>query len=278
MVCEGSLLASPVYLYIKTHNKTGLKYFGRTIKDPYRYKGSGLYWLRHIHAHGSDVSTEIFGIYLDKNILVKEATKFSVEHDIVNSDQWANLIVETGLSYVEGWEHSTETREILSDIIRERWRDPQYKKLLGDSQRSSWTPSRKAHQSAILKSMWEDPETRVKLLSKEISDSHRERARSLGQKPKSTYHRENISKSLRGRVRPEQHSKNISLAKQGVPSKIPPGCVWDSSSGMFITSSGFRVQKLDCNYKKWLCVESGDRYQTLKDAVYTILNNQENGD
>ena len=37
----------PTYLYVKQHNKTGLKYFGKTTKkDPLKYKGSGLYWKR----------------------------------------------------------------------------------------------------------------------------------------------------------------------------------------------------------------------------------------
>lgn len=32
----------PPWLYIKQHNQTGLKYFGKTIrKDPKKYKGSG---------------------------------------------------------------------------------------------------------------------------------------------------------------------------------------------------------------------------------------------
>lgn len=31
----------PTYLYVKQHTITGLKYFGKTIKDPYVYPGSG---------------------------------------------------------------------------------------------------------------------------------------------------------------------------------------------------------------------------------------------
>ena len=37
-----------MYLYVKTHNKSGLKYLGKTIQNPFKYKGSGTYWLRHI--------------------------------------------------------------------------------------------------------------------------------------------------------------------------------------------------------------------------------------
>ena len=36
-------------LYIKTHNKTGLRYFGKTVQeDVHGYKGSGKYWTSHM--------------------------------------------------------------------------------------------------------------------------------------------------------------------------------------------------------------------------------------
>ena len=60
------------HLYIKTHNKTGLKYLGKTSYDPFKYKGSGTYWKRHIKKHGDDVITEILGSYETKEML-KEA-------------------------------------------------------------------------------------------------------------------------------------------------------------------------------------------------------------
>ena len=54
------------YLYVKTHNQTKLKYLGKTESDPYQYKGSGKYWLRHIRKHGNDVSTQILLATEDK--------------------------------------------------------------------------------------------------------------------------------------------------------------------------------------------------------------------
>ena len=53
----------PMYIYIKTHNKTGLKYFGKTCKktsaDVIKYRGSGTYWKNHIKKHGNDITTSI---------------------------------------------------------------------------------------------------------------------------------------------------------------------------------------------------------------------------
>ena len=48
------------YLYIKTHNTTGLKYLGQTSKqNPYTYCGSGKDWVKHLNEHGYNVHTEI---------------------------------------------------------------------------------------------------------------------------------------------------------------------------------------------------------------------------
>ena len=88
----------PTYLYVKTHNKTGLKYFGKTTKvDPFKYKGSGTRWLRHLKAHGNDVSTEIVGVFDDETWCSLYAIEFSVANNIVESAEWANLTVETGV-------------------------------------------------------------------------------------------------------------------------------------------------------------------------------------
>lgn len=89
----------PTYLYIKQHNKTGLKYFGKTSNpDPVSYPGSGVYWTRHLDIHSNDVTTEIYGYYLDVNILQRDAIEFSIKHNIVESKEWANHIVENGIS------------------------------------------------------------------------------------------------------------------------------------------------------------------------------------
>jgi hypothetical protein len=89
----------PSYLYIKTHNKTGLKYFGKTVQDPYVYKGSGHYWKIHIDSHGYDVTTEVLNNgnpYKNEYDFKKVAEEFSLNNNIVESSEWANLKIETG--------------------------------------------------------------------------------------------------------------------------------------------------------------------------------------
>lgn len=88
----------PTYLYIKTHNITGLKYFGKTINDPYKYCGSGKRWLNHIRKHGYHITTEILGYYTNKEECISAALHFSVINNISSSDEWANIIPENGIN------------------------------------------------------------------------------------------------------------------------------------------------------------------------------------
>lgn len=91
-----------LFLYKKTHNKTGLKYLGKTQQDPYKYKGSGTYWTRHLAIHGNDVSTEILLETEDPNELKQVGIYYSTLWNVVDSDEWANLKLENGDG---GWDH-----------------------------------------------------------------------------------------------------------------------------------------------------------------------------
>ena len=87
------------YLYIKQHEITGLKYFGKTTKkDPYKYNGSGKYWTRHIKKHGVErVKTIWCKLFTDIDELQRVALAMSEMYDIVDSEFWANMQPENGL-------------------------------------------------------------------------------------------------------------------------------------------------------------------------------------
>lgn len=86
-----------IYLYVKTHNKTGLKYLGKTEStDPHKYKGSGSYWSKHIKKHGYDVTTEILKECSSKEELKKWGLYYSELWNVVASPKWANLAIEQG--------------------------------------------------------------------------------------------------------------------------------------------------------------------------------------
>lgn len=87
-----------IYLYIKQHSITGLKYFGKTVsKNPFKYNGSGKYWVRHITKHDKKYvkTIEIWG-FDNQDLCTEFALKFSKENNIVESEQWANLKIEDG--------------------------------------------------------------------------------------------------------------------------------------------------------------------------------------
>ena len=85
-----------IYLYIKTHNITGLKYLGKTTSDPFKYKGSGTVWQRHIAKHGNDVTTQILFLSESKDEFKIRALEISKQLDIVESKDFANLCYEEG--------------------------------------------------------------------------------------------------------------------------------------------------------------------------------------
>lgn len=107
----------PTYLYIKKHNITGLKYFGKTIRDPLKYKGSGRYWLAHLKQYGNHVTTEWYQLFDDEKILSEYAIKFSKDHNIVESMEWANLVIENGINSggKAGVIRSSETKQKISN-------------------------------------------------------------------------------------------------------------------------------------------------------------------
>jgi hypothetical protein len=88
---------TPTYLYIKQHSVTGKLYFGKTVKDPESYLGSGTHWMRHIKKHGKEhVVTLWYCLFLDQESCTEFALLFSKQENIVESDDWLNLRDENG--------------------------------------------------------------------------------------------------------------------------------------------------------------------------------------
>jgi hypothetical protein len=138
-----------IYLYIKTHQITGLKYFGKTIQsDPHKYKGSGTRWMRHLKKHGNHVDTEILGFY-NSDKVAAVALKFSTDNNIVESKDWANLAPENGLdgSYmteeIKAKISATMTGVPKSETARANIRKAQVGKKVSDEARKKMSESSK---------------------------------------------------------------------------------------------------------------------------------------
>jgi hypothetical protein len=88
-----------IILYLK-ESPFGLKYLGKCVNvNPYKYKGSGVIWRRHINAHNissDEIKTTILFETEDKDELKRMGIYYSNLWDVVNSKEFANLIPEQG--------------------------------------------------------------------------------------------------------------------------------------------------------------------------------------
>ena len=108
----------PTYLYIKKHSVTGLKYFGKTIQDPYKYLGSGTRWCDHINKHGKEFIETIWVSEPYTDTLISEVALLISEHwDIVSSKEWANLKPENG---VDGGDTISMKSDLEKKIIYDK--------------------------------------------------------------------------------------------------------------------------------------------------------------
>ena len=80
----------------------GLFYLGKTERDPFKYKGSGVIWTRTIKKYGyklQDIETWILHETEDKQDLINMGRYYSKLFDVVKSEKWANLKDEEGSGF-----------------------------------------------------------------------------------------------------------------------------------------------------------------------------------
>jgi len=250
----------PTYLYIKTHNITGLKYFGKTTNNPDCYRGSGKYWLAHIKKYGYDVTTEIFGYYTDKEECIKVATQFSKDNDIVydvneiNKKVWANQIIENGIDggAARFGPHSAETKKKISDAqigkqvsnetknkikearklqdmshMKQSKSDEHKKKISNTLTGRQQSAESVAKRSASLLGHTVSPETREKISlahkGKKISDETRKkmRNRTLTEDQKQHLREINLGKQASDATKKKLSGMVVSINKLGELKRIP---------------------------------------------------------
>jgi hypothetical protein len=193
----------PTYLYVKTHKKTGLKYFGKTIKDPYDYYGSGRHWLAHLKQHGFDVSTEVLGYFTDSEECRIFAESFSINNNIVESKDWANLIVENGL---DGGNTNRKNYEPMSEETKKKLSESKKGQKPWNTGLTGVTPGNRTPRSE---------ETKQKLRYANLGKKRTKE--SIEKQINSTkgISRPNASSWLRGLTRSEETRKKMSDAQKG---------------------------------------------------------------
>lgn len=154
-------------LYVK-ESPLGLKYLGKTEKDPFKYIGSGLYWKRHLIDHGftsKDILTTILFETDNKEELKSMGLYYSDLYNIVDSESWANLREESGdggdTSKFIDWEK-------YNAVSRPRG-DKHWTKHMTDEQRKNMSKKVEGNKNPSCR-----PEIKEKI-----------RQKALGRKPKS---------------------------------------------------------------------------------------------
>jgi hypothetical protein len=207
-----------IILYIKIHNKTGMKYFGKTTKsDPHKYTGSGIYWKRHIQKYGYDVTTIIVGEFTNVDECTKFAIDFSKEHRIVESEEWANLSIENGVDGApighSGHKFTIEELEKISAASKSRWKDPEYKNKMSEIHKKLWqnNPERREKQISRLIGV-KRPEHAEKMKGRIVSPETRVKQK----KPKHKNHGKLVSASLTGKTKSENHKQKLRVPKNRI--------------------------------------------------------------
>ena len=132
------------YLCVKTHSITGLKYLCQTTKsDPYKYLGSGKYWRLHLRKHGYEHLTEVIKECNTKEEVKEWGIHFSKLWNVIESDEWANLMEENGgggkttpMPWNKGKKSSEKTVQKLKDAVSRR--TPETKQKMIDSGKRSY--------------------------------------------------------------------------------------------------------------------------------------------
>ena len=213
----------PTWLYVKKHNVTGLLYFGRTQRtDPIKYIGSGNYWRRHLKKHGRDVTTLWCQLYTDRNSIIRDATEFSIYHDIIKSPHWANLMIEDGINGSAKGRTTkpcnTSTKQKISKALRGKRNGAGHIKS---------EESKKRISDAIKNLGPRSQETKEKLRlankGKKLSEETRRKIGlgGIGRKcPKTLEHRRKLSEANKGKVISEEIKKKISETLKNMPQQV----------------------------------------------------------
>lgn len=141
-----------IYLYVKTHNKTGLKYLGKTIaKDPHKYKGSGRVWKDHCSKYGYDYTTDVLFESEDKETIAQKGRYYSTLWNVVESKEWANLKPEECDGGFCANSITAEANAKRSASLKGRTFTAEHRKKLSEANKGKYWHSDETKQAAAKK-------------------------------------------------------------------------------------------------------------------------------
>jgi hypothetical protein len=212
-----------IYLYVKTHKITGLKYLGKTKNpNPSKYSGSGKRWINHLKKHGYDIETEILKECYSNDELKEWGIYYSNLWNIVNDPNWANIKPETG----NGGLHTEETKnkiklshigKLHSPETKEKMRQAKLGKPKSEEHRKNIKSSKILNPSFghLGKSHSAESKEKMRTAALNMSDETKEKMRQakLG-KPMSEETKEKIRQANKGKIISEEHKQKLREAKR----------------------------------------------------------------
>jgi hypothetical protein len=129
-----------IYLLVKTHNITGLKYLCKTKNSNYhKYSGSGTYWKDHLRIHGKNYSTELLQECKVNKEVEEWGLYYSALWNIVDAKDsngkklWANLVPESGQGHSNGIQKIIQNRPEVKmknrlGVLAAHAKDPEIRK------------------------------------------------------------------------------------------------------------------------------------------------------
>ena len=209
------------YIYVKEHNETGLKYFGKTCKEDYhKYRGSGLHWTHHIKKHGYNVSTNLLGIFDNKEECIIYCLSFSKINNIVKCKKWANLIEENGCDGgVFGSTRSEETKQKMSHIQRGKKRSDETKHKMSISKFNMSAETKQQISRAHLgKKLSEETKHKMSISKLNMSDETKHKM-SISKLNMSDETKQKMSISRIGKKHSEETKQKISISQLNMSDK-----------------------------------------------------------
>lgn len=139
-----------IYLYVKTHQTTGLKYLGKTVSnDPHKYKGSGTVWKDHCKKYGYSYDTEIIFQSDNKDEIKEKGIYYSELWNIVESKDWANLKPEECDGGYCANSFTPEANAKRSATLKGRIITPEHRKKLSEANKGKYWLSDESKQRGI---------------------------------------------------------------------------------------------------------------------------------
>ena len=200
-----------IYLYKKTHKVNGLKYLGKTVKDPFKYAGSGIRWKHHLKEHGYDVETEILLETPDHNEIKKWGIYYSNLWNIVESTEWANLKPEEG----DGGNMGPIGAKKVSEKLKghPNWSIPrteEMNKKLSDTKKKQLSVLSSEEHSIRIKNSCSSPKSwttdRKDKISKALTGLKRSEINKLNSQQSALVHRNSLTKNQKQQIYGKQNS------------------------------------------------------------------------